>query len=414
MRSDQSPGHIIAIRLDGEILQALAHQRASPELLSAVETAAAAVDHQARFGGKTLVVGSASQSDETVYVAEYRSNLRRAVLGRLLWRLAAAVFLAVLAAALMNLVLVRLVARPVGRLVGALRLIGAGSFGLQTEAFSTAELASLSEAINSMSGALAEAERERSAQRAKARRVQEHLLPNVSAFQGVRVAYRYHPAEDVGGDYFDATQRPDRTLVFCIADTTGHGIAAALEVAVLKALFLEAVEQDSAPERILQHMHGRFGAAVLPGDFATMLVGRWLLGSGRLEYASAGHEPAWLVRREGAPDMLGATGLPLGAIPTSTWKSKVIPAGPGDRLFLLTDGLPETRNPGGEMFGRQRIVDLLAQKRVLPVAELLGDVEGTISAYRAGQPAADDLTLVAIELSSGLQDSPGRAGNGTT
>jgi serine phosphatase RsbU (regulator of sigma subunit) len=400
MRQDQSPGHHIALRIDGQTLQALAHGRASPEMLSALETAAAP-DNQAQLAGETLVVGQAEQAGEVVYVAVYLSAVRRAVRGAVLWRLAAVACLAGLTTGIVNLLLLRLVARPVGRLVGALRLIGEGRLGLQTQAYTTSELASLSEAINAMSRALAESERERSAQRAKARRVQEHLLPDLSAIQGAQVVYAYHPAEDVGGDYFDITQRPDQTLVFCIADVTGHGIAAALEAAVLKAFFLEAVEQDPAPARILEHLNGRFSAIVLPGDFATILVGRWILGSGRLEYASAGHEPAYLVRSSGNADILGATGLPLGAVPNPTWEARVIPTGSGDRLFLLTDGLPEARAPNGEMFGRQRVADLLAGRSAGLVADQMTEVERAIIAYRAGQPATDDITVVAIELSGG-------------
>ncbi len=405
MRNDQSPGHHIAVRLDGAALQALAHGRASAEMLSALETASAAADHQAELGGETLVVGSAGQGDEIVYVAEYASNLRRAALGQILWRLAAVAFLAVLAAATVNLVLLRLVARPVARLAGTVRQIAAGRLGLQTDGFATAELATLAEAIDSMSRALAEAERERNAQLAKARRVQAHLLPDVSAIQGFQVASTYWPADDVGGDYFDVSQRPDRSVVFCVADVSGHGIAAALEAMVLKAHFLEAAETDATPARALEHINGRFLAASLPGDFATMLVGRWDPGTGRLDYASAGHDPAYLVRTAGGREELGSTGLPLGVEAHATWETKAVGTEPGDRLFLVTDGLAETWGAGGEMFGRQRVVDLLSGRSGTPLAALLQEVEQTLRAYRAGRPGTDDVTLVAIELSGGVQQT---------
>lgn len=407
MRNDQSPGHHIALRLDGAVLQALAHGRASPEMLSALERGAAAADHQADLGGETLVVGSASQGDDIAYVAEYLSNLRRAVLGQVLWRLAAVAMLAVLAAVTVNLVLLRLVARPVGRLAGTVRQIAAGKLGLQTDGFATAELATLSEAIDSMSSSLAAAERERNAQLAKARRVQAHLLPEVSAIREFQVAYTYWPAEDVGGDYFDVSQRPDRALVFCVADVSGHGIAAALEAMVLKALFLEAAETDATPAQVLQHINGRFLAASLPEDFATMLVGRWDSVTGRLDYASAGHEPACLVRAAGGREDLGPTGLPLGVEAGSAWETKAVLAGPGDRLFLVTDGLREMWGAGGEMFGRQRLVDLLSA-RAGSLPALLQGVEQAALSHRAGRPGTDDVTLVAIELSGGVQPARGR------
>jgi serine phosphatase RsbU (regulator of sigma subunit) len=370
-------------------------------MLSAMGAAAAAPDHQARLDGEVLVVGSAQEGDESVHVAEYLSNLRRAARARALWPLAAAACVMLLAAAAVNLILLRLVTRPVGCLAGTVREIAAGRLGAQADCPDTAELATLADAINAMSRSLAEAEIERNAQMAKARRVQAHLLPDVSAVRGFRVASVYQPADNVAGDYFDVSQRQGGPLLFCIADVSGHGIAAALEAAVLKALFLEAADTDAAPGQVLEHVNGKFLAASLPGDFATMLVGRWDHELGRLDYASAGHDPAYLIRPTGGPQELGATGLPLGVDARSAWETRSVPAGRGDRLFLLTDGMAETTDPGGTMFGRRHVEALLADGRDVPLADLLLKVDHALHAHRSGRPSADDVTLVAIEAMDG-------------
>jgi sigma-B regulation protein RsbU (phosphoserine phosphatase) len=402
MRAGQSPGHHVAARLGGEALQALAHGHASPETMSALE-AAASPGREARLGGEALVVGWAEEGGDAVFVAEYLSDLREAARGRLLWRLAAVAGLAALAAAVVSLVLLRLVTWPVARLAGTVREIAAGRLGLQSDGFATAELASLSDAVNAMSRSLAEAEAERASQMAKARRVQAHLLPDLSAVRGFRAAFIYQPADSVAGDYFDIVQGSDGVLLFCIADVSGHGIAAALEAVVLKAAFLEAAERGVGPGEALAHVNARFVAASLPGDFATMLVGRWCPQSGRLEYASAGHDPAALVRAGGGRKLLGATGLPLGADPAASWRAVPVAAGRGDRLFLSTDGLPETRDASGAMFGRERLEGLLAGQAGMagPVEQVLGEVERALLAHRAGLPVADDVTLVAIQAGDG-------------
>ncbi len=400
MRAGQSPGHHVAARLGGEALQALAHGHASPEMMSALEEAAASPGREAVLDGEALVVGWAEEGGDAVFVAEYLSDLRQAARGRLLWRLAGVAGLAALAAAVVSLALLRLVTWPVARLAGTVREIAAGRLGLQSDGFATAELAGLSDAVNAMSRSLAEAEAERAAQMAKARRVQAHLLPDLSAVRGFQAAFLYQPADSVAGDYFDIVQGRDGVLLFCIADVSGHGIAAALEAVVLKAAFLEAAEGDATPGQVLQHVNARFLAASLPGDFATMLVGRWDAGAGRLDYASAGHDPACLVRAGGGREDLAATGLPLGADAGSAWPTRAVAAGRGDRLFLSTDGLPETRDAAGAMFGRERLVGLLTRQGG-PVADVLRAAEQAVLEYRAGRPVADDVTLLAIQAGDG-------------
>jgi len=398
MREDQSPGHHIAASIGGVTVQALAHGRASSAMLAALERGAAAPDRQAKLDSMTLVVASASEGDTTVYVAESLSHIQATVFREVLWRLAAIAVVAGLVAVVINVALLRLVARPIERLASTVALIARGVTGVQVEEFGTAELATLADAINSMSRALDQAERERKLHLEKARRVQQHFIPRLDVIQGVRAAYIYRPAADVAGDCLHVLQRPDGSVLVCVADVSGHGIAAALESAVLRTLFVQAAEACSTPEAILDHMNRQFTAVSLPEDFATAFVAAWDSSAKRLTYASAGHEPAYLVSDSDSIHELRATGLPLGIGSDAQWSVAELPTRPGDRLFVVTDGLVETRGPGGAMFGRARLKALLGQLRNAPVDAAVAEVERIRLEFRDGRIDSDDVTLLAVEF----------------
>lgn len=398
MHDAQSPGHHIAVRLGAGAVQATAHGRASPELLWAMQRGSRSPMHRAKLGSRELVVGSAEAAGVAAYVSEELGPLRRSVLGQILWRLAGMLSLGVVAAVLVSALLLRTVVKPLNRLVATVDQIAAGDFAVRARAFKSAELATLSEAINTMAATLEGADRHRRQEMARARRIQEHLLPGEIDVPGLSLTAIYRPASDVAGDYYDVIELPDETWLLCIADVSGHGVPAAMSAAMLKAFLQHAIEHHVAPERLLAFINRRFAAASPPGLFASMLLARWHPTIGSLTYASAGHEPAWLLSEEGEPRPLEATGLFLGIDAESTWTTRTLPLGPGDRLLLLTDGAAETFNPRQELFGRDRLTRLLVQHRDEPLEGLLGALDDALATHRHGALPMDDTTLVAAEF----------------
>ncbi len=184
------------------------------------------------------------------------------------------------------------------------RMVGIeqGELGSRTGAFRTDEFCYLAEAVNSMSASLAEAERRRRAEMAYARHIQEQLLPGEVAVGGLQFAHLYRPADDVAGDYYDILPLHDGGWLDCIADVTGHGVAAALSATMLRAFLQEATEHHADPSRILRFVNHRLAVACRTENFASMVVVRWDLSSRRLQYASAGHESGWRPsgRRDGS------------------------------------------------------------------------------------------------------------------
>jgi len=169
MREEQSPGHHIAVQFGRVTLQATAHHRSSPEMFHAMQLASMAPDGRAHIGDIELVAGRAVQADLVVYVSESLRNVRATVRSEISRHMIGVVVLAIALAVIINLVLMRIVTRPINRLVRSVRQIGRGNLAADAGHFDCAELNYLATEITSMSAALVAAYRNRAAQMQKAR-----------------------------------------------------------------------------------------------------------------------------------------------------------------------------------------------------------------------------------------------------
>ncbi len=397
MQDASSPGHHIVVRLGEMVLQAVAHHRSSRELWEAIDRASSSPTHRAAFDDEEVIVGAQQQGDVHAYVSEYFSDVRRSLRRQVLWRLGRMLSVAVVVAAVVNLVFLQMASKPLEKLVETVRRIAAGELGAQTGSFRTAEAAYLAEVINSMSSSLAEADRHRRAEMAQARRIQEHLLPGEVSIPGLKLAPWYQPAAEVAGDYYDVVALPDGGWLIALADVTGHGIPAAMGAVMLKTLLLSAAERSGDPGQILGLMNRRF-VGLLPAElFASMVLLRWDLKKRLLEYASAGHEPGWLVSADGQPRAIQATGMLLGVEEDATWETLTFSVKAGDRLLLVTDGVTEALSPRAEMFGRDRLAELFLQTRDAALTGLVSMILRAWDAHLEGAEPADDATLLAAE-----------------
>jgi sigma-B regulation protein RsbU (phosphoserine phosphatase) len=390
MRETTSPGHHIAVRLGDTVVQAQAHHRASPELFATMEDASTRLQPRIDTAAGPIILARAH--------------------GSLIRRTVGLASLCVVGAVIVNVILVRLVTRPLGALVETVRRIGSGHLGVQAGRFNTAELDFLANEINAMSVSLANAEKDRSRQFEKARRLQRHLGPQSLEVPGLKFAHAYEPATHVTGDYFDLIPQRDETWLLCVADVCGHGVPAAMGAAVLKMLLLAACERTSEPTTIFSILNERFRLVTLPEDFATMILVHWDPRRSELRYASAGHETCFFFTQGGRTVDLVSTGPVLGVYQDCAWESRVMRAGDGDRLVLLTDGIADTINPRGECFGRERARSYVLERRTVSPDELAANLSRDLSAYRHGYAPRDDITILAARF--GAHGRPGTPAGG--
>ena len=398
MQDAHSPEHQIAVRLNETLLVANAAHRPSPQIAQAMQAASDSPDHSAPLGPRRLIVGHHKGPGVAVYVSESLTNIRRALRAEVLMRLAVLAGLGLVAAGVVNAVLLKIVARPLRQLATTVDRIAHGELGIQAGRFDSWEMQELAHAVDAMSRSLAENDRRRQGQMAKARQIQEHLLPSGAEVPGLTLACLFRPAEDIAGDYYDFVPLPDGTWLICLADVTGHGVPAAMGAAMLKTLLQHAAEHHADPERILKSINARFKAALPSGYFASVFLARWHPASLLLEYASAGHEPGLLLSLTERPHELRATGLPVGIQPEATWETRRLPVRPGNRLLLTTDGASETTDPQDRLFGRDRLTAAFSQTRGDSLSAAVEHIGRELSLHRAGTPPTDDLTLLILEV----------------
>lgn len=229
---------------------------------------------------------------------------------------------------------------------------------------------------------MVDAARERAAYAAEfqaASTVQQMLLQSASRFTpGFTVDSVYLPASEVGGDFFFVAPAPDGSLTAIAGDVSGKGLTAAMRVAMILGALRRETSHD--PADILSGLNN---ALITQGQlgFTTACCVRISL-SGEFSLANAGHIAPYISGREVATP----PALPLGLIPDQDYELVHGSLAMGERLILLSDGVPEARSQNGELYGFERLSSLT----LLPVQEIAD------TARRFGQE--DDITVLALSL----------------
>lgn len=394
MSDEVSPGHHIVVEIDGKTLQSQVHHRSSDDLLQTIR-----YDDEPDIESTALLVGKHSEGGITVRIGEQVGTAMREIRRRAALRSLGVFAFGVLLSVAINIVVHRLVQRPLRRLVKTIDAIASGDFRLASGRFEGLELTRLVDAVNSMSGSLARAERQRKIALDKARRVQANLLPRLEE-GGLDVAYFHHTADEVGGDFLDIFRTKSGATVLCLADVVGHGIAPAMITAMLKVLLMEAAEAHADPAEMMKLLNHRFTAVSLPEDFATVFLGVWTPEDRRLRYVSAGHEPVFY-RPDDDSDgqLLSSTGLMVGLDQDTEWESHSVQIAPGAYLAGWTDGVTDAWDETDERFGRDRLISLFEQHTEVGPIAATKKIESAVKAHARSGPLADDCTFFAVQFS---------------
>ncbi len=234
---------------------------------------------------------------------------------------------------------------------------------------------------------------------ALARRIQEILLPSeMPPLPGYEVYGANTPSLGVSGDYFQVVGRQQSgECVLLLADVSGKGIAASLITAYLDALCCCILDAGRGPGASFQEISRRLHLRTPPDRFATAFLGFLDLATGSLRFASAGHDPAILVRRGGEIELLERTGVPLGLFPELEYETGEAQLGVGDTLVLYSDGLTEAANPADEEFGRERLAQVCLDNREGRPEAIAAALDASLDAFVEGRPYGDDRTVVIVQ-----------------
>jgi sigma-B regulation protein RsbU (phosphoserine phosphatase) len=234
-----------------------------------------------------------------------------------------------------------------------------------------------------------------------ARGIQVSLMPrNLPQPPGWRIASVYRAAREVGGDFFDAYDLPARPgkVGFIVADVTGKGVTAALVMAFTRAVLRSAAYNGTGPADALARTNRVLVRDARTGLFITAFAGEFDTATGQLRYASAGHEPPLLVR--GRDGRVSELDLPpavlLGAFEDFEAPETSIELEPGDLLVAFTDGVTDAIDAARTRFGDARFQAALGAVAAGGPDAAVEGVLAAIDAFSAGEPAADDITMLAI------------------
>jgi len=234
-----------------------------------------------------------------------------------------------------------------------------------------------------------------------ARSIQHALLPkDLPKLEGWKIAYRYQPAREVGGDFYDFLRLDDGRVGLVIGDVSGKGIAAALVMANTQSVLRAVARRGNvAPGRVLAEANEVLYAYIPSGTFVTCFYGVLDPENGRLVYANAGHDPPYS-QRGGDAQELRARGMPLGLMPDMPYEEKEAVLAAGDDLLLYSDGLVEAHDTKGDMFGFPRLRRLIMAQSTGSGEELIDVLLAELTSFTgADAEQEDDITLVTLERS---------------
>jgi sigma-B regulation protein RsbU (phosphoserine phosphatase) len=229
-----------------------------------------------------------------------------------------------------------------------------------------------------------------------AARIQNGLLPKPQQFCGWEICYHYQPSSLVSGDYCDVVAREDAPddAVFLLGDVSGKGVAAALLMSHMHAMFRSLIGVGMGLSDLVERANRVFASSTIATHYATLVCGR-AGADGELEICNAGHCPPFLLR-SGAAAPVDATGLPIGIFSNATFSSRRFRLGFGDSVVLYSDGLTEAHNAENAQYGVERFVRLLSSAAHLPPGNLIAECLKDVTDFRAQAPLRDDLTLMVV------------------
>jgi phosphoserine phosphatase RsbU/P len=313
----------------------------------------------------------------------------------------------------------RTITGAVHRLYDGTQRVIEGDFSHRIQVTGTDQLAELSVSFNTMTENLEKLlvvakEKERLQSEIEiAREVQSQLYPKVvPRTRQLNVTAICQPARMVSGDYYDYELIRDTQIALAIGDVAGKGISAALLMATLQSSLrtqLQAWLEVAAAagsggkhgtvipavstSQLVSRLNNQLHSYTSPEKYATFLLGVYDEPSGSFTYTNAGHLPPILVR-DGAGTRLDVNGTVVGAFPFSVYGESRVDLRSGDLLVCFTDGITEPENEYGEMFGEDRLVDLVVRNAHRSETEIVDIVLESVHQWTASEELQDDMTLL--------------------
>lgn len=232
-----------------------------------------------------------------------------------------------------------------------------------------------------------------------AHRIQQQLLPEYDPqLPGYDITGFSFPSRWVGGDYFDFIQLPENRMSIIIADVCGKGVPAAVMMSSMQAVLHSLTGLNFSLQTTVHNLNRYICLNSTSDKFITNFYSELDYTKHTLSYINCGHNPPYLFRKNGTVETLLTGGLVLGVLEDAKYAFSETYLEPGDIVLMYTDGVTEEHNEQKEMFGENRLMELVSGITELSAGEILEKIYQAVMQFgKDGQEAEDDLTLVCIK-----------------
>src|SRR5262249_37177577 len=197
------------------------------------------------------------------------------------------------------------------------------------------------------------------------------------------------------GDFFTAQSQSDE-VTFVLGDISGKGLAAGMWTTHLVGLTNSYAALATAPQEIVAGVNRDLCGMPMTMSLASLFLGKLNPVTGRLDYCSAGHPPALLLRADGEMEELSEGGMLLGVTHDANYAAGQLELGADDVLLVYSDGIIESLNEKGEEFGYARLRAELRRARTQPADAILFSVLGAVQDFAATIPFMEEMQLAVI------------------
>ena len=261
------------------------------------------------------------------------------------------------------------------------------------------------------------AEKERlSAELDVATQIQANMLPRIfppyADHPEIELFASMVPAKEVGGDFYDFFMTDDDHFAVVVGDVSGKGVPAALFMVVATTLLKNVGLQEKNPARIFERVNDQLCEGNDAGLFVTCWMGILTISTGELVFANAGHTAPVIFHGGKVEYLTVKPNLMLAGMPGMRYADHCTRLLPGDRIFVYTDGVTEATNSRNELYGEDRLILCMADKRDLSAKELLEAVRDDVNKFVGDAPQFDDITMLELSLKA-VAPVQGGAGQAT-
>ena len=235
-----------------------------------------------------------------------------------------------------------------------------------------------------------------------ANRIQADMLPRIFPPFPDRTEFDIyaimHPAKEVGGDFYDFFLVDDDHLAMVVADVSGKGVPAALFMVITKTLIKNRAQMGDSPSEVLFNVNNQLCEGNDEEFFVTVWLGILEISTGNGWAVNAGHEHPVIRRGNGSFDLVVYKHSPaVGVMSGIPFRQHEFHLDPGDALFVYTDGVPEATNAKSELFGNERMLQVLNAHTEEEPENLLPIMHREINAFVGEAPQFDDITMLMLE-----------------